>query len=295
LGSTFWFQARFGIADQSMVAVDNSLAVKAAALALRGRSILVVDDNEFNLEVARGLLEGLNCQVTIAVNGMQALELMRAQTYACVLMDVQMPVMDGLEATRQIRADATLASTIVIAMTANASGVDRALCIQAGMNDVIKKPVDPDLMFITLAKWLGGPSHSMMEPDALVPDATHAAPLKNKLHGDALPLWDPLALQRIVGDNSATQSRLLTKYLATAETTIQEILQALRESEWVQAAALGHKLKSSSRSVGAMQLGALCEALERADDTWQAVAYEEHGSRMQMAFNEVAERIRAHP
>jgi CheY-like chemotaxis protein len=130
LGSTFWFQARFGIADQSMEAVDNILKAEAAALALRGRSILVVDDNEFNLDVARGLLEGLNCQVTTAVDGKQALKLLRAETYACVLMDVQMPVMDGLVATRQIRADAALADTIVIAMTANASGVDRALCVQ---------------------------------------------------------------------------------------------------------------------------------------------------------------------
>jgi CheY-like chemotaxis protein len=294
LGSTFWFQACFGIADQSMVAVDNSLAAKAAALALRGRSILVVDDNEFNLEVARGLLEGLNCQVTTAVDGMQALKLLRAETYACVLMDVQMPVMDGLEATRQIRADAALADTIVIAMTANASGVDRALCIQTGMNDVIRKPVVPELMFITLAKWLGGTSHGMMEPVALVAEAVHAAPRRNKPHWDALPLWDSLALQRIVGDNAETKSRLLAKYLATAETMLQEILQAIQRGEWAQSAALGHKLKSSSRSVGAMQMGALCEAIERADDTWQAVAYEEYGSRVQVAFKKVASCIRAH-
>jgi CheY-like chemotaxis protein len=200
--------------------------------------------------------------------------------------------MDGLEATRQIRADTALADTIVIAMTANASGVDRALCMQAGMNDVIRKPVDPELMFITLAKWLGKSSNGMMEPVAVVADAVHAAPLINEPHGNALPLWDPLALQRIVGDNSETQSRLLAKYLATAETTLREILQAIQASEWAQASALGHKLKSSSRSVGAMQLGALCEALERADGTWHAVAYEEYGSRIQVAFKEVASCIR---
>lgn len=293
LGSTFWFEARFAIADKSMVTVDNSSEVKAAALVLRDRAILVVDDNEFNLEVARGLLEGLNCQVTTADDGMQALKQLRAKTYACVLMDVQMPVMDGLEATRQIRADAALTNTIVIAMTANASEIDRALYIEAGMNDVMRKPVDPELMFITLAKWLGGPSHGMMEPVAPVANAVHAAPLKNMLSKDALPLWDPLALQRIVGDNSATQNRLLAKYLTTAETTLQEILQAIEASEWAQASALGHKLKSSSRSVGAMQLGALCEVLERADDTWQAVSYEEYERKMQVTFNEVAECIRA--
>jgi CheY-like chemotaxis protein len=224
---------------------------------------------------------------------MQALKLLRAKTYACVLMDVQMPVMDGLEATRQIRADAALTNTIVIAMTANASEIDRALYIEAGMNDVIRKPVDPELMFITLAKWLGGPRHGMMEPVAPVANAVHAAPLKNMPSKDALPLCDPLALQRIVGNNSATQNRLLAKYLTTAETTLKEILQAIEASEWTQASALGHKLKSSSRSVGAMQLGALCEALERADDTWQAGSYEEYGSKMQVTFNEVAECIRA--
>jgi HPt (histidine-containing phosphotransfer) domain-containing protein len=127
-----------------------------------------------------------------------------------------------------------------------------------------------------------------------VANAVHAAPLKNEPTGDALPLWNPLALQKIIGDNSATQSRLLAIYLATAETTLEEILQAIQGSEWALASALGHKLKSSSRSVGAMQLGALCEALERADDTWQAVAYAECGSKMQVTFDEVAECIRAH-
>jgi len=154
--------------------------------------------------------------------------------------------------------------------------------------------VAPELMFITLAKWLGGPRHEVMEPGAPLADAAHAVPLEIEPQGDAMPLWDPLALQKIVGDNPATKSHLLAKYLATAEATLQGILQAIQGHQWALAAALGHKLKSSSRSVGAMQLGALCEALERADNTWKTVAYEQYGGRMQLAFEEVAACIRPH-
>jgi CheY-like chemotaxis protein len=298
VGSTFWFQARFAIADHSLVAVDNSLALQEAVLTLRGQSILVVDDNGFNLDVACGLLEGLGCRVRTADNGLQALALLRRESYACVLMDVQMPVMDGLEATRQIRADAALADTLVIAMTANASGGDRALCMQAGMNDVIRKPVEPELMFITLAQWLKGANRGAVEGAALEVaglsgNAPQASPQASP-QGEALPLWDALALQRTLGNNPATLSRLLAKYLATAGDTLRETLQAIQGQDWATAAALGHKLKSSSRSAGAMQLGALCEALERAGDTWQAAAYEHHAIRMQLAFDAVAACIQAH-
>jgi len=291
VGSTFWFQARFALGDQAPMAEDNSQALMDAKLTLRGRSILVVDDNEFNLDVACGLLEELGCHITTACNGMQALELLRAGAFDCVLMDVQMPVMDGLEATRQIRTDAALSDTVVIALTANARGEDRELCMQAGMNDVIRKPVEPELMFVTMANWLRGLKHTPAGPVFEGAKGAHGSLLEVDPLLDTLPVWDSKALHRITGDDPAVQSRLLAKYLSTATDVLQEIVLAIERQDWKTAASLGHKLKSSSRSVGAMKLGALCEALERAGDTLHASAYEHYGNQIQAAFEAVKGRI----
>jgi two-component system sensor histidine kinase/response regulator len=121
---------------------------------LRGARVLLVDDDEFNLASARGLLESAGIAVTTAVNGALAIAELRCGTFDCVLMDVQMPVLDGLAAVRQIRADAVLCNTLVLAFTSNASGPDREKCMRAGMNDVLQKPAEPQSLFLTLALWL---------------------------------------------------------------------------------------------------------------------------------------------
>ena len=111
---------------------------------LRGARILAVDDNEVNLQIARELLEDIGLQVDLAANGHEALQKVRSTAYDLVLMDMQMPVMDGLEATRAIRAMPGRASLPIVAMTANAMAQDRDQCLAAGMNDFLSKPIDPD-------------------------------------------------------------------------------------------------------------------------------------------------------
>jgi CheY-like chemotaxis protein len=100
------------------------------------------------------MLEEVGSSVCLAANGMEALELLRQTAFDCVLMDVQMPLMDGLEATRRIRADPRLADMRVLAMTATATSEDRVRCIEAGMDDFISKPIQPALMYQTIANWL---------------------------------------------------------------------------------------------------------------------------------------------
>ena len=114
----------------------------------------MVDDNSFNLELAQVMLEGAGAQVTLAGDGVQALDSLAQRRFDCVLMDVQMPVLDGIEATQRIRQDPGLAGLPVIAMTANALLEDRSRCLDAGMDDVLTKPVDPPVLFAVLAKWL---------------------------------------------------------------------------------------------------------------------------------------------
>ena len=121
---------------------------------MRGARILLVEDNEINQEVAMGQLEDAEAFVDLAENGEVALRMIRDNEYDVVLMDMQMPVMDGIEATRIIRSNPRFETLPIIAMTANAMASDRMLCLEAGMNDHIAKPIDPDQLFGVLLRWI---------------------------------------------------------------------------------------------------------------------------------------------
>ena len=114
-----------------------------------------MEDNEINQDVAVGLLESAGLACEIAENGEIAVRKIRDHEYDVVLMDMQMPVMDGIEATREIRSDPRLRNLPIIAMTANAMATDREKCLDAGMNDHIGKPIDPDQLFSVLLRWAG--------------------------------------------------------------------------------------------------------------------------------------------
>ena len=163
-GSTFWFIVR--LAQGKEVAGQGTLTSRRVGLdvpeslqsRLVGARILLAEDNEFNQEVMTHLLEQAGAVVCLARNGEEALDLLRQERFDCVLMDVQMPVMDGYEATRRLRAVGALADMPVLAMTANASTEDRQRCLAAGMNDFISKPFKAEKLFVELAKWL--PHHA---------------------------------------------------------------------------------------------------------------------------------------
>jgi two-component system sensor histidine kinase/response regulator len=119
----------------------------------RGTRVLLVEDNEINQEVAIGQLEDAEIDVDLAENGEIAVRMVQEKDYDLVLMDMQMPVMDGIEATRVIRSDPRFETLPIIAMTANAMAADRDRCLEAGMNDHIAKPIDPDQLFSVMLRW----------------------------------------------------------------------------------------------------------------------------------------------
>ncbi len=160
IGSTFHFTVRLGTPQGRSIAAEppagqDKATAEDFTTRLQGTKILVVEDNAINQELVQTLLSGMDIKVETADNGAQALQLLETGSFDGVLMDCQMPTMDGYEATRRIRGQEKFRHLPIIAMTANAMKGDRERVLEVGMNDHIAKPIKPDVMFMTMAKWIG--------------------------------------------------------------------------------------------------------------------------------------------
>ncbi|MBW3499539.1 response regulator [Janthinobacterium sp. NKUCC08_JDC] len=220
--------------------------------ALRGAWLLLVEDNEVNQEVAQHILNDAGIRVDIAGNGAIALAKIAENAYDGVLMDCQMPVMDGYQATRKLRQDPRYSNLPVIAMTANAMVGDKEKCLDAGMNDFIAKPIDVAQLFGTLARWIAPATPQEMAAVVAQPEAE-------------LPVIAGLKMaeaMRRVGGNAALMRKLLDRFVETQFDAMQRIVAAIENNQLETAIREAHTLKGLAGNIGA---GGLADSAARVE------------------------------
>lgn len=226
--------------------------------AFSGHKILLVEDNEDNQEVVLGLLGDTGLQIDIAGNGQIAVEKITQTAYALVFMDMQMPVMDGLQATREIRKIPSLASVPIIAMTANAMQQDQDACLEAGMNDFVAKPIDPEQLVQTLKRWL--PLHLGANLESLA-GISSAEPSAGTTNTTAL-INTNQGIRRVLG-NRGMYFSLLQKFSAKQADAALRIKAAIEASNLKEAELIAHTVKGLAGNIGATEVQEAAAILER--------------------------------
>ncbi len=273
VGSTFHFIARFGLqAEQSELSTSTPLDISGKTAIrsqrkqhrqvdyeetgrlLRGAYLLLAEDNAVNQELALEILQGVGIRVDVADNGVEAVEKVALADYDGVLMDCQMPVMDGFEVTRRIRGDKRFAALPILAMTANAMAGDREKCIQCGMNDHVAKPIDVAQLFSALVRWI--------KPRTLVPESSIALTVTQD---NALPnipgIETDKALSR-VGGNAGLLRKLITRFSENQADAITRIKTATENNDTETAIRHAHTLKGLAGNIGANRMFDLAAKLE---------------------------------
>ena len=262
VGSTFWFEACFShaIGDDEVDAGDD-VPAPGGEVELRGRRVLLAEDNPVNQEVAVELLRGIGVSADVAADGAEALEMARTRDYDCVLMDIQMPVMDGLAAAEAIRRLTDRPQPPIIAMTANAFTEDREACLSAGMNDHVAKPIDPAHLVAILKKWLPA--------GARAPAAGCQRPAPNPVAArgrdaeverlEAIDGLDAGAALARVGGRVAFYRRLLGIFVDSHGADARRLRAAIVSEDWPLVGEIAHALKGAAGNIGAVEVHHLAE------------------------------------
>lgn len=228
---------------------------------LRGARILLAEDNKINQQIATELLSQAGLNVTVANNGLEAVKLVEQQPFAAVLMDLQMPEMDGFEATSTIRMNPAFTGLPIIAMTANALASDREKCLEAGMNDHLGKPIDPSELFKTLVHWIPKEDREISEPPS-PPSSVERD--EGVMPGTKLPGIDVEFGLKRVGGNRQLFFKLVKEFANDHQGDPQTIQQALQDGDIALAKRIAHTVKGVSGTIGAHRLHEAAKVLDAA-------------------------------
>ncbi|MBF0463155.1 MAG: response regulator [Magnetococcales bacterium] len=260
------FDTILGVFGEQTVATrwsERSLLEEVTArAALAGMHLLLVEDNAINQQVAQGLLQRVGVTVTLANHGQEALDRLETTLFDGVLMDVQMPVMDGLEATRQIRRRPHLHALPIIAMTAHALDEARRQCLEAGMNAHLTKPIQPTRLYALLAHWITSRS-APVNPAEVVRPAQPTRPDEETIL-PAIPGVDKAAGLAHTGGSEAFLQSMLRRFAEQQGQTAAQLQAALAAGRLEEAARIAHSVKGLSGTLGATVLQQAALALEEA-------------------------------
>ncbi len=259
-GAAFSFTARFGIpAEEPLPRAADELAPGLAGI--RGARVLVAEDNEFNQQIVRELLEQRGLVVTTAANGREALELADREPWDLVFMDIEMPELDGLEATRRLRAKGF--APPIVAMTAHALAEAREQCLQAGMNEHLSKPIDPQRLEAALVRWIPAKAPGERAP---APPVQVEAPAPSGTTAEGLPPLPGIDTRQgltAVGGNLRLYRSLLAGFAVKHAGTMATLRGLLQSGDNAGGAALVHSLRGVAGNLGAGPLAEAAGNLER--------------------------------
>ncbi|HJV26231.1 MAG TPA: PAS domain S-box protein [Aromatoleum sp.] len=286
-GSTFWLTARLEHGQPVQYVPERKHGGDVCSelrQRFAGTRVLLAEDDEINQEVALAMLADTGLVVDVAANGREAVELCARNDYRLILMDMQMPEMDGVAATRAIRASDQHASTPILAMTANAFEEDRHRCLDAGMNDFVAKPVSAEFLFAAILKTLGRTNARTSE---------HGSSADKTAASGAGTTVDFGVAENLLGNDPAKVYSLVNRFLSSARTELPLLAAATAQGDWKTLRATGHRLKSPARALGAHALGELYQSLESAhtDEDGDRIKTVLH--QIESALDEVTQALKA--
>jgi two-component system, sensor histidine kinase and response regulator len=255
VGSTFWFTARLGVLDDAPQATQPAPLPGDSALA--GMNVLLVEDNEINQQVAREVLASAGARVTIAGNGQEALDAADTGDFDVVLMDMHMPVMDGVDATVQLRRRGK--TFPIVAMTASAMAADRERCLAAGMNAFATKPIDPPQLVRVVQQVLPAGAVAAANP-APQPELMGRGGLQHPVAGLD---WDD-GLSHIPGADVPFYVSMLRMFVANHEPTVDKLRAALGRGDLDEVRVVAHGLRGTAATLGARDVSRAAAMVEQA-------------------------------
>jgi CheY-like chemotaxis protein/signal transduction histidine kinase len=237
-------------------------AASPAMRPLSGTLVLLVEDNAINQQVARETLESLGAAVDVAINGREAVEMVRSAIYDVVLMDVQMPVMDGLAATRAIRALPGTADLPIVALTAHALAEDRERCLAVGMNDYLTKPLEMNRLLASLGQWIAPAAAAVRGHDAVPASVVVAAPADGAARAAVAEGMDLAAARQRLGGNERLLASVAAEFVRDYAKAGADLEALIADGDLETARRLAHTIKGVAGTLAALPLADAARELE---------------------------------